>query len=385
MEELLEKYLTGAADANETKQLMDWYNSFNDENVIVPAQAENEEEQIYERLQARMETIFRNSSLKQASRRRFSILYKCAAAAVVIVLLSGSFWWWDNKKNSLPKEKSAIALNKILPGHNGAILTLSDGREVVLDSSSNGQIGEQGNSKIVKQGSTVTYTNADAFASNAVQYNTMATPKGREFQIVLPDGTKVWLNAASSIRYPTMFNDSARVVSVSGEVYFEVAHLSGKAGKRIPFVVQTDRMSVKVLGTHCDVHAYPDEQNYKATLFEGSVEVYDNDEHNAVKIVPGQQAQIAGISTKPKVIQADLDKVMAWRNDMFQFDDDRLDNILKQVARWYDVNVSCTADKQQLRFNGVISRRANVEDILHLLSATGVVNFSINGREIHAY
>ena len=389
LEELLEKYLTGAADDNETKQLIEWYNAFNDENVIVPVQGENEEQDIYKRLWARMEATLRNDSLKKeatSSHRRFSISYKrITAAAAIVIFLGGGCWWWYYKKSPSSKNVQTLVQNKILPGRNGAILTLADGTQVALDSSGNGQIGIQGNSTIVKRGSIVTYTAANAIATNAVQYNIMTTPKGRVFRIVLPDGTSAWLNAASSIKYPTAFNDSARIVSVTGEVYFEVAHVSDKSGKRIPFIVRADRMSVKVLGTHFDVNTYADEQNDEATLFEGSVEVYGNDEHNAVKIVPGQKAQIADINGKPKVSRADLDKTMAWRNDMFQFDDDRLESILKQVARWYDVDVTCAQDKRTLRFNGVISRRANVEDILHLLSATGVVNFSTNGREIHAY
>ncbi|ANI90247.1 hypothetical protein A9P82_13670 [Arachidicoccus ginsenosidimutans] len=386
LKELLEKYLTGVANEDEARQLTEWYQSFNDENIIVPAQFEDEENNIYERLKARMDATL-NSSLKtETVRMPFLFRYKnVAAAAIIIVLLGSGFWWWSRSNISSPKQTGTIVQNMIQPGRNGAILTLADGTQVVLDSSNNGQIGVQGSSKIVKQGNIVTYTNANAVVGNAVQYNTMSTPRGREFQIVLPDGTKAWLNAASSIKYPTAFNDSARLVSITGEVYFEVAHQLGKTGKRVPFVVQTDRMSVKVLGTHFDVNAYPDEQNYKATLFEGSVEVYGNDEYNAVKIVPGQQAQMQESNAQPKVSEADLDKAMAWRNGMFQFDDDKLDNILKQVARWYDVDVDCAADKRQLRFNGVISRRADVADILHLLSVTGVVNFKVNGRKIYAY
>ncbi len=389
LEELLQKYLMGAASESEERLLIEWYYSFNDEHVIVPVAVEDEEHNVYERLKAQFDTMLKGDTdtLNKGVRVvKLRIRYwQMAAACVIIVLLAGSFWLWNNKHALATKQLMAVKEQKILPGHSGAILTLSNGAKIVLDSSANGQIGVQGQSKIIKQGSSLLYAAAGKAVSAPLQYNTMSTPRGREFQVVLPDGTMAWLNASSSIKYPTAFSDTARLVVITGEVYFEVAHLSANTGKRIPFIVQTDRMSVKVLGTHFDVDAYADEQNFKTTLLEGSVEVYKKDEHSTVRIIPGEQAEVSVSSPKAKVSLADLDKVMAWRNGIFQFDDDRLDNILKQISRWYDVDFECTADKQRLRFNGVISRRANVTDILHLLSVTGVVKFKITDRKIYAY
>lgn len=385
LEELLQKYLTGTSSDQERKQLIEWYNSFNDENVVVPVYAENDETEIYNRLRACIDVALRDNGSKEPQKHIHVFTYYRKIAAAIIILLGGSTLWWFHENHGTLKTATVTMQNKIADRNNDAILTLADGTKIILDSAANGQIGMQGNSKVIKQGTTVVYTNARQMADKIVQYNTMSTPKGKVFQIMLPDGTKVWLNAASSIRYPTFLNDSERNVSITGEAYFEVAHRENKTGKRVPFIVHTDRMSVKVLGTHFDVNAYADEQNYKATLFEGSVEVYGSNERNAVKIVPGQQASLFISDEKPKISAADLDKVMAWRNDMFQFDDDRLDDILKQVARWYDVEVVCAEDKRQLRFNGIISRRSDIDGILHLLSVTGVVNFKINGRTVYAY
>jgi transmembrane sensor len=386
LEDLLEKYLTGTASEEEKHQLKAWYNSFDDEKVIVRSQSIDEEQEVYERLSGRMDKIL-NMPPKKAkiiSIKRNYAFWKVAAA--MIILFCG-YWGWKTFQSHPDNKQVELAIYKVHGGHSGAILTLANGKQIFLDSAQNGTISTNGNNNnIIKKGSQVIYGSQSVNEDGPVTYNTMATQKGREFQIVLPDGTKVWLNAASSIRYPTVFNSAPRVVEVTGEAYFEVAHQADKKGERIPFIVHTNRMTIQVLGTHFDVNAYADEPYTKTILLEGSVAANEINSSKGVIIQPGQQAVISSdLPGQIKVGSADIDKAIAWKNGLFQFNDDQLEAILRQVSRWYDIDIQCASDKKDLRFNGVISRRSNVKAIMDLLSATGVVNFKIENGKLIAY
>lgn len=384
-EKLLEKYLSGTASEDEKKQLMVWYNSFDDDTVIVKSESIDQERKAYERLSGRLDKILAapDKKGKVISVKRNYILWKVAAA--MIILFCG-YWGWKNFQSNDNSDQLQISIRKVQPGHNGAILTLADGKQIVLDSVENGNISLSGNNKIIKKGAQVIYGTQGLNADAPVTYNMLTTPNGREFEIVLPDGTKVWLNAASSIKYPTVFNSGPRVVEVTGEAYFEVAHLADKKGGRIPFVVHTNRMTIQVLGTHFDVNAYYDEPYTKTTLLEGSVSANEKGSNKMEIIKPGQQALVSNTSIGEVRIQsADIDKAVAWKNGLFQFNDDQLEVILRQVSRWYNVDIDCAASKKDLRFNGIISRRSNVKAIMDLLSATGVVNFEIKDGKLIAY
>ena len=384
-EDLLQKYLSGTASEGEKQQLVGWYNSFDDEKVIVKTQSFNEEKEVYERLTAKMDEIL-NTPAKKAkviSIKRNYVLWKIAAAMVILFC---GYWGWRSYQSHDDNNQVQVAVHKLQPGHSGAILTLADGKQIFLDSTHNGTISTSGNNNIIKNGSQVIYDSQTGNENSALSYNTMTTPKGREFQIVLPDGTKVWLNAASSIKYPTVFNSGSRVVEVTGEAYFEVAHQADKKGGRIPFIVHTNRMTIEVLGTHFDVNAYADEPYTKTTLLEGSVAANEKNSREGKTIRPGEQAFVSNtVGDGLRVRPADVDKAIAWKNGLFQFNDDQLEAILRQVSRWYDIDVQCAADKKDLRFNGVISRRSNVKAIMDLLSATGVVNFKLENGKLIAY
>jgi len=384
-EDLLEKYLSGTASEGEKQQLTGWYNSFDDEKVIVKTRSFNEEKEVYERLVARMDEILNapTEKAKIISIKRNYVFWKIAVA--MIVLFCG-YWGWKTYQSNPGNNQVELASHELHPGHSGAILTLADGKQIFLDSAQNGTISTGGNNNIIKNGSQVIYGSQTDNENSPLTYNTMSTPKGREFQIVLPDGTKVWLNAASSIKYPTVFNSGLRVVEVTGEAYFEVAHQADKKGQRIPFIVHTSRMTIEVLGTHFDVNAYADEPYTKTTLLEGSVVANEKNSRQVETIKPGEQAFVSNTAgSELRVRPADVDKAVAWKNGLFQFDDDQLEAILRQVSRWYDIDIQCAADKKGLRFNGVISRRSNVKAIMDLLSATGVVNFKIENEKLIAY
>lgn len=285
------------------------------------------------------------------------------AAAGVFALGFVGYWWLQ------PKEKISVPVVQtkkvdLPPGREGAVLTLADGSQVVIDSTQHGIIATQNGTKVVLNDQGISYGAADK-QENSVVYNAMSTPKGRQFHVQLPDGTEVWLNAASSIRYPTAFTGAERKVAITGEVYFEVAKNKAK-----PFIVEAaGKLNVEVLGTHFNVNAYPDEPAINTTLLEGSVKV--TDQQQSVVLKPGQQARVN--SEGMKVInQADLAMAVAWKEGTFQFNYTRLDEILRQFARWYDVTVIYEQRVPDFVLSGAIRRDFTLSEALMTLEKMGL-------------
>jgi hypothetical protein len=269
----------------------------------------------------------------------------------------------------------------IAPGKNGAVLTLADGTQVVLDSLHNGVIANQKGGQVLLKEGKLAY---EPDGSGEVAYNTMTTPKGRQFQVTLPDGTKVWLNAASAVTYPTVFTGKERVVKVTGEVYFEVTK-----NVKMPFRVNVNnKAEIEVLGTHFNVNGYADESKISTTLLEGSVRVTVNSAiRPVVTLKPGQQAQITnGISqaegTGIKVIEnADSEKILAWKNGLFNFNGASLQEVMRQLKRWYDIDVVYEKGIPNITFWGEITRGVSLNDLLIGLEKTGV-HFRMEGRKL---
>ncbi|WEK35039.1 MAG: FecR domain-containing protein [Candidatus Pseudobacter hemicellulosilyticus] len=282
-----------------------------------------------------------------------------AAAVLFLLLGAGGFFWWRAAEQ---QQQLAVQPAPIPPGKEGAILTLADGRQVVLDSLGNGVVALQNGATVVLQNGQLSYSTAGA-TQEEMSYNTMTTPKGRQFQILLPDGTRVWLNAASSIRFPTVFSQEERLVQVSGEAYFEVTPQS-----RLPFRVQVgQRASIEVLGTAFNVQAYPDQEAIATTLVQGSVKV--NADHS-VLLKPGQQALISAAKTI-RVEPADIDKVTAWKNGYFNFENTSLREAMKQLERWYDISVEIGQEVPEIDFFGDLSRNVNLAELLEALREVG--------------
>jgi ferric-dicitrate binding protein FerR (iron transport regulator) len=302
-------------------------------------------------------------------------------AASVLLLVAGAVTFLAIKKpsSSIPvaaneQKKAAPVKNDVAPGMNGAVLTLADGSQIVLDNAADGSLAQQGNATIVKKGGMLNYI--DAGKSDAeVSYNTVATPRGRQFQLVLEDGTKVWLNAGSSIKFPAVFKEKTRDVVVTGEVYFEVAKNAAK-----PFRVDAKGMNVEVLGTHFNVNAYDDEASINTTLLEGSVKVIKGDKQKL--LAPGQQAQMNGLGEFSLVKNINTEEVMAWKNNFFSFNNTDMNKLLRQLSRWYDVEVELKGAVQPVTFNGSISRNVNLSTVLKMLESTGEVKFSIEGKKV---
>lgn len=307
-----------------------------------------------------------------------SQLWAKIAVAAALILGIGIYWWSGIRETNKMAMKNNMQLTPVAdlpPGGNKAILTLGDGSNIILDSAGNGNLASQGNTSITKSGTGELVYKSNNKAAEAIVYNTVTTPKGGQYHIVLPDGSKVWLNAASSLRFPTSFSGNERRVEITGEVYFEVAH-----NAKMPFIVKANETEVAVLGTHFNMMAYPDEKVMKTTLLEGSVKV--SRAGKSAMLAPGQQARLSTSSENIRVLDdVDMDKEMAWKTGYFQFEDDNLESIMRQVSRWYDVDIAYEGNASREHFTGRLPRNANVSKVLKILSLSGV-KFRIEGKSI---
>lgn len=300
-------------------------------------------------------------------------------AAAVLLLMIGLGYWYLSRQSEKQPQVVQTTPAVIAPGKDGAILTLSDGREIVLDSLGNGLVADQQGTKVILKNGQLGY---DASAAEIAKYNKMTTPRGRQFHLQLPDGTSVWLNAASSITYPTAFTGNERTVFVTGEVYFDVAKDAAR-----PFLVKVkDQLDVEVLGTSFNINAYPDEEQSGTTLIDGKIKVVvepvSNTAGRKVLILkPGQQL----IVTEEQAIQlkenADLAKVMAWRKGYFNFDDADVPAVMRQLQRWYDIEVVYEGGVPQKIFRGKVGRDLNLSDVLDILKQMEL-NYRIEGRKL---
>jgi ferric-dicitrate binding protein FerR (iron transport regulator) len=306
--------------------------------------------------------------------------WKKVAAAIVIlgIILTGSFLLLNRKapREIVKLEKQVRHLpEEIHSKGNQAILTLANGSVIILDSTKNGIITNQGNVKIIKLDSgQLAYSplNANGAAASEISYNTITTPRAAQYEVVLSDGTKVWLNAASSLRYPTSFSGQDRKVELTGEGYFEVAKNKDK-----PFHVRVGAVEVEVLGTHFNIMAYDDEASIQTTLLEGSVKVSYNNQTDLLK--PGRQASLNRNDSKLTMSDANVQQVVAWKNGYFYFDKSDVKTIMRQVSRWYDLDIVYESSVPDMMFSGKIERSLPLSGISHLLES-GQIHFRIEGK-----
>ena len=302
-------------------------------------------------------------------------IWRAAAAAVFIFACMG-YWAWQKSQTNpdleLANNKPSEVKQEILPGGNKALLILADGSSVVLDSANNGAITHQGGTTVIKLDGLVTY-NQSVNRTNEVVYNTISTPRGGQYQLILADGTKVWLNSASSLKFPTSFPGHQRRVELNGEGYFEVAHNPSQ-----PFFVSNGGTEVKVLGTHFNVMAYGDEPATLITLLEGRVSV--SHQSRETNLLPGQQAKV---TTEMKVLDnVDEEQVMAWKNGSFIFGESMsIPEIMRQVARWYDVEIEYQR-KPAGHIGGSISKQVNISEVLSIIELTGEVRLELQGKKV---
>ncbi len=311
-----------------------------------------------------------------------SKVLRWAAAAVLIFSIAGTSFYFLNKKKTGNSQLPPVAAVKIVPGGNKAVLTLADGSQVILDSTADGLIRNQGNTKVIKleEGKLAYQASASANAAKPV-YNKITTPRGGQYKITLPDGTDVWLNSASSITFPTVFNGNERLVKITGEAYFEVKPIPSKEKKgKIPFIVEAADNRITVLGTHFNVNAYSDEGAVRTTLAEGSVKVSRGNSSTMIK--PGEQAMLANGETNFKIIHPDMEEVLAWKNGKFLFRNANAQSIMRQLSRWYDVDINYKDDLSKIIFSGGISRKDRIEKLIELLELDGRMKLVLTGREL---
>lgn len=326
----------------------------------------------YEKLkkeQALKKTKQRLSFNRPKSGKLFSKFWHYAVAASVVIAVGLTIYFSSNKS-----EKPKIANNvrqDIMPGANKATLTLDNGKVILLDSEGTDTTLENG-IKILRQNGEVVYNATGTGAGNDLVYNTLSIPRKGQYKLVLPDGSKVWLNAESSIKYPVAFTGNERNVFVTGETYFEVAKDVQK-----PFRVSFNDMEVEVLGTHFNINAYNDEPSLNTTLLEGSVKFSKGSISRILK--PGQQLQLN--NDEIKVINVDTSAVVAWKNKEFKFVNAPIEVVMRQVERWYDAKI-IYKDKVTFHFNATIDRSEPVSKLLHFLQETGEVNFQIEDNKI---
>jgi len=302
---------------------------------------------------------------------------KWAAAAVLVIAASVLYLFFNKQKTDdvIAKDNnSAIEVNDKAPGGNKAFLTLGDGTRIELDSTANGTLALQGSTSIVKQNDGQIVYDANNNKTNEALYNTLATPRGGQYKITLADGTKVWLNASSSLRYPAAFTGKERKVEISGEAYFEVAK-----DVRKPFKVQLNQMEIEILGTHFNINGYDNEDAVRTTLLEGRVKV--NAVNNTSYLKPGQQARLGKTGDIKIADNIDLEETVAWKDGNFQFDNSDISNVMRQLERWYDVEVEYTGTINK-HFSGTISRNVRLSKVLEMLQQTGEVKFIVSGTKI---
>ena len=302
-----------------------------------------------------------------------------AAAAVLLISFSVAAYFilfnHKGKQDMATTESTAQRFkNDVAPGSEKATLTLADGTKIILDNTSNGTIATQGNAVVIKEDGLLAYNVDQAKSQNKIIYNNLTTGRSEEYKsLVLADGTKVWLNSVSSIVFPTSFTGPERTVEITGEAYFEVAKNISK-----PFKVKANGVEIEVLGTHFNVNAYDDENIIATTLLEGSVKITQGTATAILK--PGQQAQ-ADKNNNVKVINANIDEATAWKNGMFSFHDATIDVIMRQLVRWYDIDV-VYENKVSKHFNATIARTVQLSELLKLLELTEEVKFRIDGKKI---
>lgn len=338
----------------------------NYDSVELPSISPEETKKFIEGLREKMDA---SSKTKESSVIRLFNWRKIAVAASVLVAIGIGTFVLFQKKDQSPVIVASKVSNDKEPAKMGAILTLSNGSKIVLDSAGNGLLANQNNTAVSKKNGGIVYK---AGSGAQVVYNTMTTPRARQYNLELSDGTKVWLNASSSITFPTSFAANERKVTLTGEAYFEVAK-----DKKRPFRVLVNDMQVNVLGTHFNVNAYDDEATVNTTLLEGSVLL--TEKGKKVLLKPGQQAQKQKLGDIVVNDNVNLEEVMGWKNGIFYFDNASLQMVLRELSRWYGVDVVFEKGIPERTFEGEIQRNLQLSQVLKILEKNKV-HFQIDGN-----
>lgn len=396
LDELLSLFAEGKISREEFERLFDYLRSEQeDENINFaidqelgklkkcPSLNADEKDAIFQNIVSNNK-LGQQTSADLSVKHFISAWYQVGVAASILTLLSIGLFFYSNRSiddRSALSESEALKEKVIIkPGGDKAVLTLSDGSKIILEDAKKGLLANQAGVSIQKTADgELLYSFAKDVGSESrklpeeVIYNKIETPFGGKYQINLPDGSKVWLNSASTLRFPALFSGNTREVELSGEAYFDVAKNPDK-----PFKVVTKDQIVEVLGTQFNINSYSDEETIKTTLIEGSVKIiYKN---RVVLLSPGQQFQPNMNSSK--VVEADTEEVTAWKDGYFLFKDEDIQSIMRKISRWYNVEVNYSGNIPEVGFGGNISRSKDINEVLNVLQLTNAVHFKVEGRRI---
>jgi hypothetical protein len=396
LDELLSLFAEGKISRDEFEQLFDYLRSENDDEHFhysmdqelrkmkaCSTMSKQEKDNIFENI-LNNENVYQNTDSGRSGILNIRAWYQIGVAASLLAILSIGLYLYSNRSvdTQIALSDSEILKEKVIikPGGDKAVLTLSDGSKIILEDAKKGLLANQAGVSIQK---TADGELLYSFAKNDINitenipseviYNKIETPFGGKYQINLPDGSKVWLNSASTLRFPAFFSGDTREVELNGEAFFDIAKNPEK-----PFKVITKDQVVEVLGTQFNINSYSDEESFKTTLIEGSVKIIYKD--RVVLLSPGQQFQPNLKSSK--VVEADTEEVTAWKDGYFLFKDEDIQSIMRKVSRWYNVEVTYSGDIPDVGFGGNISRSKDIDEVLNVLQLTNAVHFKVEGRRI---
>jgi biopolymer transport protein ExbD len=384
---LLDRYLKNQANTKEKEKLDEFFEE-NSNSIEASKSIENVsklEDKIFNYIQFGIKEQVK----KESTLNRMPYL-QVAASILVIFLFSTTIYFYRSSlasKSQLPIAQSVAKLEDKQPAKNIAILTLGNNSQIVLDEASSGEIAQEGGVSILKtdKGELVyKIRNSNKLSTNDLnKYNTISTPMGGKFKVILPDGSLVLLNAASTLKYPVHFDEKLRKVSFTGEAYFEIAKLEDKRKKRVPFYVYSNDQIVEVLGTHFNINSYDNEEYSKTTLLEGSVKITNEKSAATAKILkPGQQAVIKRGDVQTKVMIADEAQALAWKDGYFLFKNTNIKDVVNELERWYNVDIQYEDEMEFENITGYISRNVKISSVLKMLQLSGIVNYEISGSKI---
>ena len=384
---MLDRYLKNQANTKEKEKLDEFFEE-NSNSIEASKSIENVsklEDKIFNYIQFGIKEQVK----KESTLNRMPYL-QVAASILVIFLFSTTIYFYRSSlasKSQLPIAQSVAKLEDKQPAKNIAILTLGNNSQIVLDEASNGEIAQEGGVSILKtdKGELVyKIRNSNNLSTNDLnKYNTISTPMGGKFKVILPDGSLVLLNAASTLKYPVHFDEKLRKVSFTGEAYFEIAKLEDKRKKRVPFYVYSNDQIVEVLGTHFNINSYDNEEYSKTTLLEGSVKIINEKSAAPAKILkPGQQAVIKRGDVQTKIMIADEAQALAWKDGYFLFKNTNIKDVVNELERWYNVDIQYEDEMEFENITGYISRNVKISSVLKMLQLSGIVNYEISGSKI---
>ena len=384
---LLDRYLKNQSSTKEKEKLDEFFEE-NSNSIEASKSIENVsklEDKIFNYIQFGIKEQVK----KESTLNRMPYL-QIAASILVIFLFSTTIYFYRSSlasKSQLPIAQGVAKIEDKQPAKNIAILTLGNNSQIVLDEASNGEIAQESGVSILKtdKGELIyKIRNSNKLSNNDLnKYNTISTPMGGKFKVILPDSSLVVLNAASTLKYPVHFDEKLRKVSFTGEAYFEIAKLEDKRKKRVPFYVYSNDQIVEVLGTHFNINSYDNEEYSKTTLLEGSVKIINEKSAAPAKILkPGQQAVIKRGDIQTKIMIADEAQALAWKDGYFLFKNTNIKDVVNELERWYNIDIQYEDEMEFENITGYISRNVKISSVLKMLQLSGIVNYEISGSTI---